>query len=402
LQQAEAGDVHAQLFVAHVTRHSKSTESRSLAVRWYEMAANQGNLCAMLMLYRMYQIGHCVEVDLPKACDWMRRIVTMYDDAKNDVQRNAIRDVMHRYGMYLLGGWNPCNAASICRLPDDLQDPDEGVGWLEKAADLGNKDAIVDLASLYITGYDSRIGLHVEKGMEWYKKGAQIGSAECALQLASAYKRGAVPVNPRLEKQWLKVAARLGSNEGRVLLSMPELSLFDTKKEVRKQLRHLDKEKNIDQYLGTDQLHKCFNPSCDRTDTADAPFESCSKCQYVKYCSIDCQLVHWKEGHKSVCKYLEKYMKERKERAKEATMRCLENLDAALAIQCYFCQKEADETTTLRRCSKCKVPKYCSTECQVNHWKSVHKEECTKATREFYEAQEIIDRLDAQNGPSQG
>lgn len=32
-----------------------------------------------------------------------------------------------------------------------------------------------------------------------------------------------------------------------------------------------------------------------------APFKRCSKCRAVGYCSTECQLAHWKKGHKKAC-----------------------------------------------------------------------------------------------------
>ena len=33
----------------------------------------------------------------------------------------------------------------------------------------------------------------------------------------------------------------------------------------------------------------------------------------------------------------------------------------------------------MNQCSRCKIVKYCSRDCQSSHWKKVHKESCTKA-----------------------
>lgn len=49
LQQAESGDVHAQLYLAEMAFNGGQM---SESLRWYEAAANQGNLFAMLNLYR--------------------------------------------------------------------------------------------------------------------------------------------------------------------------------------------------------------------------------------------------------------------------------------------------------------------------------------------------------------
>jgi TPR repeat protein len=87
LQQAEAGDLHAQLYMALLSSNNGPAATRSTTVRWYEMAADQGSLYAMILLSPIYETGDCGDVDIPKACDWMRKIVSMYDDAKNAVQK---------------------------------------------------------------------------------------------------------------------------------------------------------------------------------------------------------------------------------------------------------------------------------------------------------------------------
>jgi hypothetical protein len=43
---------------------------------------------------------------------------------------------------------------------------------------------------------------------------------------------------------------------------------------------------------------------------------------------------------------------------------------------CDLCRKEETQEEKLSICSRCKSRTYCSKECQVNHWKSVHKNEC--------------------------
>jgi TPR repeat protein len=91
----------------------------------------------------------------------------MYDDAKNDVQMDAIRDVMHRYGGYLLG---LSYTEAMRSLPESLQDATEGLVWLERAAELGHKDAVHTLGNLYVTGQHPKVGFHVDKGMALWKK----------------------------------------------------------------------------------------------------------------------------------------------------------------------------------------------------------------------------------------
>ena len=47
-------------------------------------------------------------------------------------------------------------------------------------------------------------------------------------------------------------------------------------------------------------------------------------------------------------------------------------------MMCDNCKKELD---ALKVCSKCKVSKYCSVECQTEDWKNVHKTKCFDRTK---------------------
>lgn len=43
------------------------------------------------------------------------------------------------------------------------------------------------------------------------------------------------------------------------------------------------------------------------------------------------------------------------------------------------CAKCTKLFPNMNQCSRCKIVKYCSRECQSSHWRKVHKESCTKA-----------------------
>jgi hypothetical protein len=46
--------------------------------------------------------------------------------------------------------------------------------------------------------------------------------------------------------------------------------------------------------------------------------------------------------------------------------------------ECYFC----GNPNASKRCTRCKVARYCSTKCQAKHWKLGHKEDCRAAAIE--------------------
>ncbi len=40
---------------------------------------------------------------------------------------------------------------------------------------------------------------------------------------------------------------------------------------------------------------------CAFCGTVDLPLKPCNRCGVPQYCSRECQLAHWKEGHKQAC-----------------------------------------------------------------------------------------------------
>ena len=43
---------------------------------------------------------------------------------------------------------------------------------------------------------------------------------------------------------------------------------------------------------------------CGKKETSEFEFDNCSRCKSVCYCSVKCQTLHWKSGHKAECKKL--------------------------------------------------------------------------------------------------
>lgn len=50
---------------------------------------------------------------------------------------------------------------------------------------------------------------------------------------------------------------------------------------------------------------------------------------------------------------------------------------ASASKKCGNCLKPKEDNTTLMVCSRCRMAKYCSKECQKGHW-SQHKKACSK------------------------
>ena len=79
--------------------------------------------------------------------------------------------------------------------------------------------------------------------------------------------------------------------------------------------------------------HPCSNQGCSKVGTLYSEAEA----RY--YCSKECQLEDWKARHK------------------------LEHDEISKGICC-----QCNVAPGLKKCSRCKVIRYCSVECQKKHW----------------------------------
>jgi hypothetical protein len=46
-------------------------------------------------------------------------------------------------------------------------------------------------------------------------------------------------------------------------------------------------------------VHTCASPGCQQIAVS---MKQCGRCRAVRYCSQECQTVHWKRGHRQVCR----------------------------------------------------------------------------------------------------
>ncbi len=66
-------------------------------------------------------------------------------------------------------------------------------------------------------------------------------------------------------------------------------------------------------------------------------------------------------------------------KVQEEAQKLLDNADANNVNEiesCFECSKKMEG---LKQCSKCKLAKYCSQDCQIKHWSSTHKKLCTQS-----------------------
>ena len=99
-------------------------------------------------------------------------------------------------------------------------------------------------------------------------------------------------------------------------------------------------------------LHACDNPDCDRVESVPHTFKHCSHCvctwyveaarnrcsvqgsDSLRYCSKECQAVHWhakEDSHRHICKFLSRHVYDRRDTTKQ------EAYDAPWYMQLAFC-----------------------------------------------------------------
>lgn len=129
-QKDTAQSVDAQVRVGRLAELGRGmTKNLPEAVKWYQKAADQGNVEAEAYLGRMYRTGAGVPRDPLKAAKWSIKAAT---------QSNPVAEANLGY-MALDGLVGPPNPADAAR-------------WFKKAADHGDGGAMLGLAMLYEAG----------------------------------------------------------------------------------------------------------------------------------------------------------------------------------------------------------------------------------------------------------
>ena len=187
LQEAVAGDKQAQLDLARMYWEGEIIrKNRKQAIKWYLMAAEQGDTEAMFELASLYREEIKKKPEFKKqAAFWMKKAAEgghMF--AQNDLGR------MYYYG-----------ETGRVRYK-------EAVKWYRKAAEQGDSYAFHSLGNCYYFGRGVKKNL--ETAAQWYRKGAEKGYEGSMRCYAVFLARGiGVRKNMKLAVQMTKAAADL-------------------------------------------------------------------------------------------------------------------------------------------------------------------------------------------------
>lgn len=160
------------------------------AYKWLFKAANKNDKSAQYNLSLMYRYGDGVEIDQKKSIEWLRKaaelghMIAMYDLATlyliGDGLGKNINNAKYWYIKSAQLGSSE-SAFSLGMLFFSEKKYEDALQNLIYATDLGNKDAMYNLALMYENG----IGVKADnkKSLYWYTKAAEKGSNEAIQKL---------------------------------------------------------------------------------------------------------------------------------------------------------------------------------------------------------------------------
>lgn len=206
LVAARGGNAVAQYLVASMYAEGLgTTQSKPLALRWYRLAADQGDQEAQVALAELL-----LSVDSSDPAE----IVRLLEAAATQGHGGAL----NRLGTMHLAG---------TRVPTDLRKASQ---WFLRGARAGNLDARYHLGRMHL-------GLQLEPSSpdaahHWFYVAALAGHTAAQLQLGNSYAQGALTnANLSLSHAWLTIAAASGLPQARNNMAIVERQLTGAEQE---------------------------------------------------------------------------------------------------------------------------------------------------------------------------
>ena len=181
-------------------------ESAVEAVKWYTKAAEQGDATAQYFLGGMFMDGEGVPKNKQEAVKW-------YTKAAEQGDAGAMRSLGYLY-YYSNGTVLRFSEDGVRFYSDRADDPEKGLEWYRKAADLGDTTAQFVLGTIFRDGD----GVPKDKvsAFNWFTKAAEQGDDSAQGLLGDMYANGeGVPKDVIQAYKWynLSAAQRAPSSE---------------------------------------------------------------------------------------------------------------------------------------------------------------------------------------------
>jgi TPR repeat protein len=174
------------------------------AMKWYRLAADQGNAGAQSNLGNMYEFGQGVPQNYAEAMKWYRLAA---DQGNADAQNNLGN--MYAFGQYEFGEktFTTKDRMNNQGVPQNYAEAmNEAMKWYGLAADQGDAAAQNNLGNMYKLGQG--VPQNYAEAMKWYRLAADQGRALAQFNLGLMYAQGqGVPQNYVNAHMWFSLAA---------------------------------------------------------------------------------------------------------------------------------------------------------------------------------------------------
>ena len=173
-------------------RKAYADKNYSEAMRWYRMAADQGDAAAQVNVGSLYANGWGVPQNYPEAMQWFRKAA----DQRNASAQNDVG------GLF-------ANGRGVAR------DYSEAMRWFQMAAGQGYAAAQDNIGALYENG--SGVSQDYAEAMRWFRMAAAQGFAVAQNKIGVLYQRGwGVSQDFGEAMRWYQLAATQGYAPGQV------------------------------------------------------------------------------------------------------------------------------------------------------------------------------------------
>jgi TPR repeat protein len=193
---ADQGNAVAQTHVGYLYERGLGVpQDYAEAMRWYRMAADQGRGAAQRNIGNLYQQGSGVPQDYAEAMRWFRLAA---DHGNPGAQTNI--GYLYEKGLGV-----PQNYAEAMR-------------WYRMAADQGEATAQNNIGVLYENGFG--VAQDYGEAVRWFRLAADQNDIDAEYNLALLYADGhGVPSNLGEARRWMQKAAAAGDPEAKTWLS---------------------------------------------------------------------------------------------------------------------------------------------------------------------------------------
>lgn len=195
LQEGKKGSPLAQRLLGYCYSNGKGVNQDFLeALKWYQEAAEQGDMQAQYELGCYYLLGYGGKINIDEALKW-------YQKAAEQGHANS----QFQLGNSYIIGWGV------------KQDYSEAIKWLKKAAEQGLAIAQFSLGELYYDGHG--VKQDFKEAVKWYQKAAKQGDKQAQSILGFCYQKG-IGIKQDFEEafKWYQKAAEQGDEKAQYAL----------------------------------------------------------------------------------------------------------------------------------------------------------------------------------------